>query len=440
MHQPTAKPVDHSRLAFGLNAGIRVIPAMAFVLTTAFFHCSDARAADEIAKRNGDPVRNLVDQLGDRSFLVRERASLELLKIGPNALDALQTLPADSSRELMQRAQALSSQIISETFDSTAALFLSENDPAVSHGLPAWEAFRDCVGASRSSKLLFVDAVRQQRSLMQMIDVYAQAKRSGKVDPVLRRAVTALASSTADGIQRDQVAMAQPKLGDFTALLLAAAAVDGQTPVSVSETLDTNVHRYIFVEALNKRGYGTCLTRMLASWIPKTHPDMSQRVMQLALQYNIESGIEVARRNLSTDRDLLTRTEALRCVAQFGDETDLPSVRKLIDDEEVLHSLTQDDMRFASSPGVYETYSLPPGMKDPASPRSRIYIVLLGDLALATAAKLAGDNPLEYFPGYQITPGFGINTHSIATPSDEPQQRRKRIELFNQRHPSPAAS
>ncbi|GAB5406674.1 MAG: hypothetical protein Aurels2KO_49050 [Aureliella sp.] len=433
MNQPITNLVCLARRMKSRSAKIRSVCGLVLVIALSPI-CSSKEPAQSKS------ISGLVAQLGDRSFRVRETASLRLLQLGPEALDALQTLPPDSSRELMRRAQTLASQIIAETFDATAAKFLSESNPEISHGLPAWEAFRDCVGSSRSSKLLFVDAVRQQRSLMQMIDVYSQAKRAGKADPVLRRAVTALAASTAEGVQRDQVAMAQPELGDFTALLLAVSAVDGQAPVSVSETLDTNVHRYIFVEALNKRGYGTCLTRLLASWIPKTHPDMAQRVMQLSLQYDIEAGVDVARRNLSTDRDLLTRTEALRCVAQFGDETDLPKVRQLLDDQEVLHSLTQDDMRFSGSPGVYETYSLPPGMEQRDAPRSRTYIVLMGDLALATAAKLAGDNPLEYFPGYQVTPGFGINTHSIATPSDEPERRRKRIELFNQRHPNPTAS
>lgn len=386
-------------------------------------------------------VDQIVEQLGASSFKLRELAAVSLLRIGSPALDALQGLPSDCSAELRRRAHSLANQIISESFDATASDFLAEADPNNSHGLPAWHAFRKCVGSSRSSKLLFVDAVRRQRHLMQMIDVYAQAKQTGEDDPVLRRAVAALASTTAEGIQRDQMAMAQPVLGDFVALLLSAAEVDDQTPVSVSETLDMNVHRYVFVETLNKKGYGTCLTRLLSAWIPKTHDEIAPRVMQLALQYEIEAGVKVARRNLSKNRDMMTRCEALKCVAQFGNETDLPPVLALIDDTEVLHSLNHDDTRYANAPAVYETFSLPPGTEEPsAQPQSRQYVVQVGDLALATAASLVGDNPLEYFPGFQISQGYGINTHSIATPSDEPELRRKRQELFNKRHPAPSAS
>lgn len=394
------------------------------------------------AIRGSEPsVGQLVEQLGASSFKLRETASVSLLRIGPPALDALQGIPDDCSVELRRRAHTLAAQIISESFDATANEFLAEADPTISHGLPAWGAFRKCVGSSRSSKLLFVDAVRQQRHLMQMIDVYSQAKESGKDDPVLRHAVTALASTTADGIERAQMAMAQPVLGDFVALLLSAAEVDDQTPISVSETLDMNVHRYVFVETLNKKGYGTCLTRLLSAWIPKTHDEIAPRVMQLALQYDIEAGVDVARRNLNKNRDMMTRCEALKCVAQFGNETDLPRVLPLIGDTEVLHSLNHDDTRYANAPAVYETLSLPPGTEEPAAePQSKQYIVQMGDLALAAAASLAGDDPVEYFPKYQINDGYGINTHSIATPSDEPELRQKRNELFTKRHPAPSAS
>lgn len=376
-----------------------------------------------------------IDQLSASSFLLREQATVRLLQFGDLAVSTLQAQLPLLGREARARATGLLDRIQRESFERASAAFLTETDPSNSYSLPAWQSFRECVGHSRASKLLFVEAVREQRGLMQMIDVYAQSKRQGKAaqDEVLERALRALAETTAGRIEREQIARLPITLGDCVALLLVAAVIEGQTPDAVSNAIDTNVQQYMFASAMERKSQGVCLRKLLSAWIPRTHQAIAPRVMQLSLEYDLPAALAVARRNLSPARDLLTRCGALKCLAKFGDESDLPLVKSAFTDNELLHRLHPDDLLSQGAAMVHETLSLPPGMESESIEPSSGYEVRVCDLALATAVTIVGDNPAEYFPGYQMIGSYGVDTRSLAMPTSQPELRRKSFERFAQR-------
>ncbi|HBE69542.1 MAG TPA: hypothetical protein DDW52_15460 [Planctomycetaceae bacterium] len=389
----------------------------------------DDRAAREAS------ILATIDQLSADSFLVREKATVRLLQIGQEAVDSLRAQLPLLNREARGRASGLLARIERESFEQASAAFLTEIDPSVSYALPAWQTFRECVGHSRASKLLFIEAVREQRRLMQMIDVYAQSKRQDKSaqDEVFERALRALAETTAAQIEREQLARLPVSLGDCVALLLAAAAIEGETPQAVSIAIDTNVQQYMFSSALERKSQGVCLRRLLSAWIPRTHQSIAPRVMQFSLVYDIPAAVKVARKNLNPARDLLTRCEALKCLARFGDESDLPLIQTAFGDHDLLHRLHPDDLLSQGAAMVHETLSLPPGMEAESIQPNSGYEVRVCDLALAAAVTIVGDNPAEYFPGYQTLGKYGVDTRSLAVPTAQPELRRKSFERFAQR-------
>src|SRR5262249_42475797 len=58
-----------------------------------------------------EKVRGLIRQLGDEAFSVREKASAELIALGPVALPFLQTAAKSSDREVARRAAQCLQQI-----------------------------------------------------------------------------------------------------------------------------------------------------------------------------------------------------------------------------------------------------------------------------------------------------------------------------------------
>lgn len=416
---------------------------------------TDASRAPGISKIE---ISQLIEDLGSPQYSIRERASSRILALGEVTLEQLAAVEPTAPLELRQRAGALLSRIRVDTFEGTAREFLTNSDPAESYGLPAWETFRQCVGSSRTSKLLFLDAVRCQEPLLTGIQEYvsaiaqqaaAKTLPSVEVGPataarlqeeatrlqeavVLKQGIVQhLGSQMATQLQLQQRMSSPTRLGDFVALLLVAASIDTQTPVVISETLETNIHRYGFTGFLQKQGYGTCLRRLMSAWVPKTHDALGLRIMQIALQYDIASAKTVARKHLKANSDLLTRCAALQCLARFGDETDVDRIQELLTDHELLHSLREDDLSFSDAPDIDESYSAPPGFEgEVAPPGKRMFVVHVSDLALVAAVKLSGGEPTEYFPNLRENGPLGIDTRSLATPAEEQPLQRQRIERW----------
>ncbi len=125
-------------------------------------------AADDA--RSQARVSELIAQLSSASFAIREQASQELLAIGQPAVGQLAGISADAMYEQRLRASTLRSNIESRVFDELSRKFLFDADGTKSYGLPGWQAFRRMVGSSRTSKQLFLDMVREQRGLIELVE------------------------------------------------------------------------------------------------------------------------------------------------------------------------------------------------------------------------------------------------------------------------------
>ncbi len=386
------------------------------------------QAAEKQPAAAADRIAELILMLDSPKFEQRELATALLVRAGDDAVNALQAVPGDASAEMRLRAAEVLESIQAASFDVKASKFLLEADPSLSYGLPAWQSFRELVGDSRVSKLLFVDSVRCQRRLLQMVDVYNSAEPDERA--VLSRAVDALASVTAQQIQEKQLKGSLSELGDFVALLVAASVSSGQAPPIVNQTIETNVHRYVFASHLRQQGYSTCLRRLLAHWIPKSHEDLAGQVMQIAMQHELKTGAVVARRHLKENSEVQVRALALQCISKYGEQSDVAAVVKLLKDDTVIYSLLLDDMEGADD-GIDVSYSAPPGFESAPMPIERKrYVVQVNDLALVAAIQLTGGEPAEYFPQIRILPAYGIDTRTIASPADAPERRTARIEAW----------
>ena len=77
-------------------------------------------AAVETPEQSQAKIAKLIEQLGDKQYLVRQAAQNELSRIGPDAFDALTQAESNSDIEICSRAKYLVQQIRIE--------FVSEND------------------------------------------------------------------------------------------------------------------------------------------------------------------------------------------------------------------------------------------------------------------------------------------------------------------------
>ena len=98
-----------------------------------------------LARADGPPTADgqaaaLVKQLQDRSFKVRERASRELINMGPAAVPALRRRCKDTDPDVRRRCQAILPLALKRDQDRLLKQLLADKDGSVNYDLPGrWD-------------------------------------------------------------------------------------------------------------------------------------------------------------------------------------------------------------------------------------------------------------------------------------------------------------
>ncbi len=374
-------------------------------------------------------IAELVSQLDATDFKSREQATAELLSQGELALPYLRAVPATASYEARHRARLIQQQIEEDKFRALAHSFLLDLDGDKSYGLPGWGCYRQLVGSTRTCKLLFLDMIRQQPEVAQLIELASGENAS----PAAVSSLTQLASMAATRMREEVYMLHEPKIGDSVAMLMVAATLPSQTPVEISDIISISERRS-FEGNIHKEGYRNCLRKLLGAWLPKTHVAMAPAAMDCALSYDLAEGAQIARRCLTANFDGDTRKLAFYCLARFGDETDVKRIAPLLEDRTIVD-------QFASGAligEVHESNAAPPLAPEEPSAGSNL-VVRINDLALATSILLLGENPQQVFPRYEEHDKLGFFIHSLAAPVEADKAQQQRIDQWKQQHRSPSS-
>lgn len=368
----------------------------------------------------------LIEQLGSPQFTEREQASAALLAMGEAALPSLQAVSDKQPREVVERARLLLTTIEREKFDRLSHSFLLDSDDSNSYGLPAWDVYRELVGGSRTSKLLFLEMIRKQPSLATLIE------RAHDGGVAAQQRLIASASQLALHVREDVFALIDPRIGDALVLLLAAAVLDTQTPVEVSDVIVINERRS-FGGSIHKQGHGSCLRKLLAAWIPKTHGGMAPTAMDIALRHDLSQGATLARNHLTPNFDTETRKWAFYCLARFGDETDVPRLLPFLDEETVVDEFVMQPEDRLRGSEIHESNTPPPGIRQDADFNGNT-AVRVNDLALVTIQLLSNQDPRSVFPSFEANKQLGFFIHSLAAPPSRHPQRQEAIQRWKQQN------
>ncbi len=383
-----------------------------------------AHSSSEISQEVRDEVDALIAGLGTADFLEREKASLRLLELGETALPQLRTISSSATFEVRHRAEMVRTRIEDDKFTALSQSFLLDSVDEHSYGLPAWDAYRNLVGTSRTSKLLFLEMIREQPDIAQLIERTSVSKNSQEAE----NALAVYAAGQAAGIRETMYSIVEPRMGDAVAMLMVASTLSVQTPVEISEVIIGNDRRS-FGGNIHKQGYGSCLRKLIAAWIPKAQAAMAPTVMEMALTYSLPEGADIARKHLTPNFDNATRKLAFYCLARFGLETDLPLILPLLDDDRVV-----DIFSWGAAGGeIHVSNTAPPGAtRDRVSDAN--LVVRINDFALATAMLLLKENPASVFPRFEANSKNGFFLHSLASPADAVEDQARRIQEWKASH------
>ena len=120
----------------------------------------------ESEKPAGPDAAALVEQLGDDSFEVRQRASEQLAAMGLAAQEALTAGLRDPDAEIRRRCRWLLQDVLEADYDRRLKAFLADDEGEQDHDLPGWKRYRESVGTDKVARELFVKMQQAEPGLM----------------------------------------------------------------------------------------------------------------------------------------------------------------------------------------------------------------------------------------------------------------------------------
>ena len=370
-------------------------------------------------------VAELIQQLASPEFSLREQATADLLALGEAAIKQLRTPPTGLTFEARTRCQRIESKISTELFALRSRQFLLDSDGQHNHGLVGWEQFREIVGTTRTSKLLFLEMLEADSELVQLIvtvhsDKGSQAK---SFEQLTERLVT-----TADELHSRLYTHVPPKLGEYVGLLYAAVTMPEPPPIEVNRTL-FSACQFSFGGYLHKVGYEDCLKRLLSGWIPRTHDGMASDAIRLAHGLALPVAAPIARTRLSANFDVATRSAAFQYLAFYGQASDLPALLEYADDATVVeeYSDLESDIAVArvAPPGIP---FVPPAVDEER--KTPLHTVWVSDLAAVAAMLVLGDDPSRVFPRYSGQLEGKLILHELAVSAEDAPKQSAAIQAW----------
>jgi hypothetical protein len=380
----------------------------------------------------------LVSNLADSKFEVRERATRDLLQLGPEIIEDLKRLTNTGlPKEAQVRASSILSELERKKLAGLAQAFLADANEKNAHGLPGWHTFRQHVGGSRVAKQLFLDAIHSQYDVMALIDdVHGQRLSSQNTQATESKLaeLTAIKSNMLlEQLHRD----GRLEMGDSMAMLLAVASVDQAASYEVSQYIRSCADLR-FSGNLNRQGVRNCILSLLGSWIPKSPESMAPDVLRIGRELDQPAVLPIARQHLSKSFDPFTREQAIMCLCKYGEARDAERLLKYVEDTTIIDKyldLVGDD------DAIMESRVAPPGFNSPSIniPQK---LIRVNDLAVIVAMRLLREDPSQIFANYKAE-RFMIGWRAaVAVPESDQLQRDEAIAAWlaaTNRNAAPAA-
>lgn len=354
MHRPSALEI----------AVFRTPPAAGFfplVLCCAVLACwrPQRSPAQEPAPAT---IEAAISRLADGHFAAREKATEDLVRLGAQALPALDAAAASPDREVRMRATRIAASIRQADFDRRLEEFASGSRPPSDADVPGWESYSGVVGDSAPARSLFVEMHREDAELMSAAhNRPEEAKRL-------------LAQRLKEAGQSLQSPDEPASLAAVAALLWTASRQQVVLEEEASATLLALCHQSNVKSTLAGDHASEPMRKLLGAVIRRAEGREAYPAMAMSLQFSIEEGLSPAARVIKQGVGHAQLLQyAILTIARFGDDQHLPLLESLFTNDDRCAGMRIDDVE---------------------------HIAQVRDLALAAALHLAGEDLEQY--GYKV--------------------------------------
>ena len=288
---------------------------------------------------SAEKLTTLVQQLGDNSFKVRERATNQLEDAGPAARQMLTAALRSPDLEIRLRARRLLALIVERDFAARLAAFLNDEDNSVDHKLPGWQRFRKALGDDTAIRRLFASMIRSEAKLLEALD--SGQNLEGKF-AMRARELQPYSSFNANGPRT----AGTPSLAT---ILFVASQGDA--------VINSDSHQLIFSilqfqgtqDTLRGSPHRKLLEKMLDGWVvqlEKANPNSYYSLMT-CLSYDLkETGLRLARSHLTSKATSPSMLQyAIMALGRFGGPDDKQFLLPQLQNTSVCHTWSNPQIK-----------------------------------------------------------------------------------------------
>lgn len=294
-----------------------------------------ARSADPFSRQ----VEQLIRQLGDGRYSVRQQATRRLEEIGLPARDLLEQALASPDPEVRHRARNILEHILDLDFEARLQAFSADVEGRLQHELPCWERYRRLAGEGPASRRLFAEMLRAERWLLEAAETSATAGSE---------LLEARCQQWQQSMQHfDPVQRRPPGAGSVLALLLVGSHEDVPISAEAATAIVSFTYQRELQEAMRDANQVSVARRLLGAWVGRHFPadsNVSYQNIVLALRYNLEEGVPAA---LAAIQAPATpphiRQYGILCVAKLGGAAYIEQLEPLLDDSSSCAAIKLND-------------------------------------------------------------------------------------------------
>jgi hypothetical protein len=369
-----------------------------FLSTGALFLCVSMAGAESAGPGpETDRAAQLVRELGDARFKVRDAASRELRKLGRLAKPALLAGVSSADPEVWNRCSQLLPEAMAQDLKARVEAFVADVEGKKKHDLPMMEQYLKIVGSDVPARKLFADVVKQNGGFLeacQQNPKLAGEKYLARAQEIQQQ----IFGPWQGGQQRPQMNPA-----DVAALLLVGA--DREMSKSISSNNFNPVSNFLlqqpFQNALRDGEQAAAFRKLFFAWAEnRTDINSISQALQVVQQMNLKEGMEFALKMMkSKDLQIWTRATAMIAVGKLGGKEHVPELAAMFGDKTQVTNIQWNNV-------VINTQ--------------------VNDIALAMAVHLTGQSHKDYgFDALQSQPGMLWAYHYLGFSADE-----KRVAAF----------
>lgn len=343
-----------------------------------------------------EQATQLISSLGAETFAERERAMVEIMRIGsplvPYLREAIQT---QQDPELILRARKTLHYMTEDYLEAQIETFLSSAPDAVQRGrewFEGWAFVEEMLGDSVAVRELFIEVMRSHPDVTASLNG-TTAQRTAAAE----RAVTLVQTGL---MERRQL----PTLADGIAMLLPLTDPAVQVGAGYEATLMSVFNRQ-FATVRRDAQLWPPVSKLLQKWLLRSRIENRADVLWYGMQWDLPASKDLGLQTIQQTRDVEMLQTALQAISRFGTIEDVPKLAPLLEDER------------------------PAVTRMPVMVGNQPLKVTLADVAMATIAKLH-HVPLKeiHMQAGEIHPKVGIIVEHAGYTAAQAEQRTAALE------------